>query len=182
MAVTEAPWRSTQDGPISCELECLSPRALNLLCEGDLETARKQIDNSVPPFLLSDSNRRTWRRRRDQHITNPDDRIWTTRIIRDQQTRAIVGRAGFHARPDQRGMVEFGYAVDPELRCRGYGTSGLRTLLEVCRDDPRVNVIRASISPSNWISRRIVTRYGFQKVGEEMDEEDGLEEVFELVL
>lgn len=79
-------------------------------------------------------------------------------------------------------MVEFGYAVDPELRRRGYGTSALRILLEVCRDDPRVNVIRASISPSNWISRRIVTSYGFQKVGEEMDEEDGLEEVFELVL
>lgn len=182
MAITEAPWRSGKEGAVSCELECLSPQALNILCEESLETARSHIDNSIPPFLVSDWARRVWRRRRDQHITDPDDRIWTTRIVRDAGTRRVIGLAGFHAKADERGMVEFGYAIAPEFRHRGYGAATVRALLEAVRGDARVKVVRASISPQNWISRRIVTNCGFQRVGEQIDEEDGLEEIFELDL
>ena len=38
------------------------------------------------------------------------------------------------------------------------------------------------MSPANAVSRHMVLREGFVKVGEEMDDEDGLEEVFELRL
>jgi [ribosomal protein S5]-alanine N-acetyltransferase len=43
-----------------------------------------------------------------------------------------------------------------------------------------VRTVRASISPDNIASRRLVEQYGFVEVGEQWDDEDGLERVFEV--
>ena len=180
MTITEAPWRLSLEGEvIMCELECLSPQALNLLCEGTIDAVCSHFDDRDSSFLVTDNSRRVWRRRRDQHVANPDDQIWTTRIVRDLPTRAIIGRGGFHAKPDERGMVEIGYAIAPKFHRQGYGSAVVKVLLKVARGDARVKVVRASIRPDNWISRKIVTGYRFKKVGEQIDEEDGLEEIFE---
>ena len=37
----------------------------------------------------------------------------------------VVGRAGFHGPPDAGGMVEVGYAVDPDFRRRGNAIAAL---------------------------------------------------------
>jgi [ribosomal protein S5]-alanine N-acetyltransferase len=41
-------------------------------------------------------------------------------------------------------------------------------------------VVRATISPGNTASRRLVEQYGFVEVGEQLDDEDGLEIVYEV--
>lgn len=59
-----------------------------------------------------------------------------------------------------------------------------RDVIELRRDqiatDPRgVRVFRASIAPDNVASRAMLQQLGFVHVGEQLDEDDGLELVFE---
>ena len=77
-------------------------------------------------------------------------------------------------------MVEVGYSIDPLYRRRGYARAALLTLIDAARHDPRVSTVRASIRPDNVPSRNLVDQYGFRVVGEQWDEEDGLETVLEL--
>jgi ribosomal-protein-alanine N-acetyltransferase len=43
-----------------------------------------------------------------------------------------------------------------------------------------VTRVRASVRPDNAPSLRLVRRWGFTEVGEQWDDEDGLETVFEV--
>ena len=104
----------------------------------------------------------------------------STRIIVDLERDLVVGRAGYHGPPQQRGMVEVGYAVDPPHRRRGYARAALISLLERAGAEPAVSVVRATISPANQASRGLILQYGFHEVGEQWDDEDGLETIFEV--
>jgi hypothetical protein len=42
-----------------------------------------------------------------------------------------------------------------------------------------VTTVRASVGPGNTVSRDLVLAHGFAPVGEQMDDEDGLEIVYE---
>jgi RimJ/RimL family protein N-acetyltransferase len=77
-------------------------------------------------------------------------------------------------------MVEIGYAVDPAFRRRGYARAALETLLERAATEPLVRRVRVTISPDNVASLRLASQYGFVKVGEQWDAEDGLEIVYEV--
>ena len=46
--------------------------------------------------------------------------------------------------------------------------------------EPDVRVVRASVGPDNVASLRLLSRYGFVEVGEQWDDEDGPETVFEV--
>ncbi|MEP6479196.1 MAG: GNAT family N-acetyltransferase [Rhodoglobus sp.] len=91
-----------------------------------------------------------------------------------------VGLAGFHGAPDDAGMVEIGYRIDPVYRRRGYARQALETLLFVAGTQPTVQIVRATISPDNRASRSLVEGYGFREVGEQWDDEDGLEMILEV--
>ncbi|SJM64436.1 hypothetical protein FM101_08585 [Arthrobacter rhombi] len=43
-----------------------------------------------------------------------------------------------------------------------------------------MHVVRATISPDNHASSSLVEAYGFKEVGEQWDDEDGLEIIFEV--
>jgi RimJ/RimL family protein N-acetyltransferase len=77
-------------------------------------------------------------------------------------------------------MVEVGYAVLPHLQRRGFGQATLAALLARVAGDPAVRTVRASISPDNLPSQRLVEPFGFVAVGEQWDDEDGLEIVYEV--
>jgi len=91
-----------------------------------------------------------------------------------------VGRAGFHGLPDAAGIVEVGYAINPAHRRRGYARAALESLLERAARDPGVHTVRATIRPDNTASRDLVVQYDFVAVGEQWDDEDGQEIVFEV--
>lgn len=97
----------------------------------------------------------------------------------DEANSNVVGHAMFHGAPDSAGMVEIGYIVVPDLRRRGYGAAAATALLRRAAADTRVRTVRASVSPHNQASLSIIRRLGFVQVGEQWDEEDGLELVFE---
>jgi RimJ/RimL family protein N-acetyltransferase len=154
--------------------------ALRALAEGDLAAANGCSPVPLTETFLDPRWRSVWQRRAEQVAADPATAAWVTGVVWDVDRRVAVGRAGFHAPPDECGMVEVGYAVDPEHRRRGYARAALLLLLDRAAREPAVRVVRATIGPANTPSRRLVEQHGFLVVGEQMDDEDGLEIVYEL--
>lgn len=77
-------------------------------------------------------------------------------------------------------MVEIGYRVDPTWQRRGYTRAALEILIVIARMHPAVRVLRATISPDNAASIALVAQHGFRVVGEQWDERDGLETIYEI--
>ena len=55
----------------------------------------------------------------------------------------------------------------------------LTELLRRAQAEPGIRTVRASISPDNTASLATVAGFGFSQVGEQWDDEDGLELIFE---
>jgi [ribosomal protein S5]-alanine N-acetyltransferase len=94
----------------------------------------------------------------EQLRQDPDYAIWGPRAVVLESEQRMIGHIGFHGTPNQPYLlefvpdgIEFGYTID-----------------------------EASVSPNNVASQGLAAKLGFKKVGEHMDEIDGLEEVFEL--
>ncbi|HWI70764.1 MAG TPA: GNAT family protein, partial [Baekduia sp.] len=112
-----------------------------------------------------------------QVIGEPDHTPWLIRAVVTLDG-TVVGHAGFHGPPDARKMVEIGYEIEPEYRRRGYARAAVGELLAYAREHGAV-VARASVGPENAASLALIASLGFEQVGEQVDEIDGLELVFE---
>ena len=159
----------------------LDQATLTALAAGDLQAANASSPVPLTPAFVAAEWRGTWRRRAEQVAVTPADLDWVTGVVWHEDLRLAVGRAGFHAAPDEHGAVEVGYAVDPEYRRRGYARAALGTMIERARADPRVVRVLASVSPDNVASLALVAQSRFVRLGEQWDDEDGLEWVFELL-
>lgn len=153
--------------------------SLKALAAADLDTANAFAPVRLDEDFIQPDQRGTWRRRATQVSADPAAAAWVTGVIWALDLDAAVGRAGFHGPPDERGMVEIGYSVDPAYRRRGYARAAFEALLARAEREPSVRVVRVSIAPDNQASMAVVAPYGFVKVGEQWDDEDGLEFVYE---
>lgn len=90
----------------------------------------------------------------------------------------MAGRVGFHGPPDDDGMVEMGYAVFERYRRRGYAFESAAGMMAWARGRG-VRRFRLSIAPTNEPSLALAAKLGFSRNGEQMDEFDGLELIFE---
>lgn len=168
--------RPTKQLP-SIELAILSDRVLEALITGSIDRASEAFGRTLPPFLLEDTW--LWNFRLAQLREDPASAPWLVRVVADANSGEIVGHAGFHGPPDKNGMVEVGYTIHTDFRRRGYATAALGSLIDVAAGDPMVRTVRASVSPDNAGSLKTIAAYGFNKVGEQIDEVDGLELIFE---
>ena len=159
------------------ELVPLALPVLEALLRGDLDAASAGAGAPLTPFLVAYDW--LWRIRLHQAATDPGSLAWSARAALDRETGVVVGHVGFHGPPDERGMVEVAYAVDPAWRRRGYATDMLRAALAWAAAAPGVTVVRASVSPDNAASLATLRPFGFSPVGEQYDEVDGLELLFE---
>ena len=158
----------------------LTPPAIAALAAGDLATANAHSPVPLTPWHVSEGCVGTWRFRTKQAVETPEDLPWITGILWDDEEQAAVGQSGFHGAPDAAGMVEVGYGVDPAYRRRGYARAALELAIEHARSEPTVRTLRATISPDNEASLGLIAQYPFVRNGEQWDEEDGLELIFEL--
>jgi len=96
------------------------------------------------------------------------------------ETKEIIGSTSFHGVPDDNGKMEIGIGIDPGFWNHGYATEALRGMWNWVIDQPGVKVLRYTVSPTNLPSVAIITRFGFTYMGEQIDEEDGPESIYEM--
>jgi RimJ/RimL family protein N-acetyltransferase len=126
-----------------------------------------------------------FRLRLEQMRRDPSLQPWLVRALVLRDSRDVVGHAGFHGPPGINGKrdpeaVELGYEVFPAFRRRGLATEAASALIAWARDEHGIRRFIVSIAPSNDPSLAIAAKLGFAQTGEQWDEEDGLELVFEL--
>ncbi|WP_445151740.1 GNAT family N-acetyltransferase [Baekduia sp. Peel2402] len=160
----------------SVRLPLLDATALEALVRGDLAAASEAAGVALPAWFPE--NEFLWTLRLGQVVGEPEHGPWLTRVVVDEATRAAVGLAGFHGPPDERGMVEVGYETSPEHRRQGYARAAVLGLIELAGAGG-ATVVRASVAPGNDPSLALIDGLGFVHIGEQIDEIDGLELVFE---
>jgi [ribosomal protein S5]-alanine N-acetyltransferase len=97
----------------------------------------------------------------------------------------MIGHAGYHGPPGVNSVqaadaVEYGYKIFPTWRGRGFATEASKLLMDQAEERAGITHFVLSIAPTNDPSLAIARKFGFERTGEHMDEEDGLEHVFEL--
>ena len=155
----------------------MGERVFAALLAGDLDGAGRACGVRLPPFFLEEGW--LWEIRLRQVRADPAAAAWVVRAALVPPDGDVVGHAGFHGPPDEHGVVEVAYTVLPGLRGRGYAGVLLRALIEEAAGCPSVRVVRAAVSPDNAASLAVVRRAGFAHVGEQHDDVDGLELLFE---
>ena len=162
------------------ELVSMSVPFLEALGRGDVEAATREIGAAVPPWLPEQLEHFVQYRLATLRV-DPSARPWLGRALVLPQAgggRRVIGTAGFHAPPDAEGRVEVGYRVDPAYRRQGFAIEAVRGLFDWAAARG-VHRFIASISPDNEPSLSLASRLGFRQVGQQVDEIDGLELVFE---
>jgi ribosomal-protein-alanine N-acetyltransferase len=163
------------------ELVSMSVPFMEALAAHDMAAASREIGAEVPEWM-ADELENFLKFRLGQLRLDPSIRVWLGRVMvltQDGGTRRAVGSIGFHGPPDPEGRLEVGYSVDPPFRRRGYATESVKALFDWAHREHGITRFVASVSPDNEASLNLTAAYGFHKVGEQMDEIDGLEYVFE---
>lgn len=152
---------------------CLAKDRQGVFAHGGFEVAEEWLDEA--DYI---------RMRRGQLAADPAYGPWCVRAIVLKETNRMVGQIGFHAPPGRQelneiapGGIEYGYRVYPPYRGCGYAKEAARGLMEWAVAQGVTSFV-VSIRPNNLPSQAIARSLGFVKVGEHMDEVDGLEEVF----
>lgn len=154
---------------------------MQALARGDVAGAAAEIGASVPedmPEYLRDF----LQYRLAQLAADPRIRRWLGRAIvwtDDDGGRHVIGSIGFHGPPDDRGRLEIGYKVEPAFRRRGIAREAVTAMFDWATGEHGIRRFVASIAPTNEPSLRLAAGFGFQQVGEQLDDIDGLELVFE---
>ncbi|MEV4566201.1 GNAT family N-acetyltransferase [Nonomuraea sp. NPDC049419] len=168
--------------PRSVRFVELTAAAMTALLDDDLDRAGAEAGVELTDYFRTDQAKWIWRYRINQLATEPGSAGWLTRAVVAGPEGVVVGYAGFHGPPDEAGMVEIGYSVDPAHRRQGHARTMLTELMGEAAAAPGVRTVRVTISPDNTASLATIAGFGFAQVGEQWDEVDGLELVFEVPL
>jgi RimJ/RimL family protein N-acetyltransferase len=95
-------------------------------------------------------------------------------VLVHRATESVIGKCGFKGPPGPDGAVEIAYSVVPEHQGRGYATEAAEALTLYAFNSGQVRVVRAHTLPERNASTRVLTKCGFQHIGEVIDPEDGL--------
>jgi [ribosomal protein S5]-alanine N-acetyltransferase len=123
----------------------------------------------------------------EQLRQDPEYTIWGPRAVVLESEQRVIGHIGFHGKPNQPYLlefvpdgIEFGYTIDAAYRRQGFALEASVGLIRWAALEWGITRFVLSVSPGNAASQGLAAKLGFQKVGEHMDVQDGLEEVLEL--
>jgi RimJ/RimL family protein N-acetyltransferase len=112
---------------------------------------------------------------------------WGLHAVGLRKSMEMVGFIGFHTRPNPEYLkafapnaIEFGYTIFLPHRRQGFAEEAIKGLLNWAVDRHPLDNFIASVSPTNLASTALVKKLGFRKIGEQIDETDGLEFVYQL--
>lgn len=166
------------------DLPLLSLEQLDRLAAGDGTGLSADLGATFSPQWVDDV--RSLAARRAQQIRqHPADAPWLLHPILRRSPdptgpSQALGYINFHGAPDERGMVEIGYMLLPGARGQGYAIEAVRAAFAWAIRVHGIRHFRASVSPDNARSLNLIGKLGFVQTGDQWDDEDGLELVFEL--
>jgi ribosomal-protein-alanine N-acetyltransferase len=158
------------------DLHCLTQDELFALGSGEDIFEKRDFEN--PHGVITGEDLPQTNRVQDVH-EHPENIRWYYRVIVDRERNVAVGSVSFHGAPDERGMVEIGVGIAKEERGNGFASEAITGMWDWACLQPGVKFLRYTVSPENVESIAIIKNFGFPMVGEQIDEEDGLELIYE---
>jgi len=160
----------------------MTPEFLEAILDGDRDRAAETLDVELPEDVVHEGTRRFFELRLRQMREDTRYLEWCPHAVVLDGT--MIGHAGYHGPPGVNAKqnpeaVEIGYTIEEPWRGHGYATAAATELLRRA-EERGIRHYVACTQPDNEPSLAIIRRLGFTQTGEAMDEEDGLELVFEL--
>ena len=163
----------------------LTPAFLQASLQGTSTTAESLLGLSIPSEWFQEQT--LMKLRLAQLQQNSALQPWLLRAIALHHQPLMVGHIGFHTQPGAEylrelapGGVEYGYTVFTSFRRQGYAREACEALMRWAYQEHNVTRFVVSIRPDNIPSRRLAERFGFNRIGSHIDDEDGLEDIYEL--
>lgn len=162
------------------ELHLVHPDHLIAIWRNQFDNASLASFGFTNPLKVLIEGHSPVRWRAPQVLANPELNRWFIRWIVLAKTSEVVGSISFHAPPNEVGMIEIGLGVEEQHRRQGYAQEALIAMWNWVCEQPDVNILRYTVSPENLASVALVQKFGFSKIGQQIDEEDGPEDIYEM--
>ncbi len=163
-------------------LRLLSVEALQHTAAGNIAEVERLLDCAVPQYW--NDVKRLALMRLEQLANDPAYLPWSIRAVILRETNSVVGYVNFHAQPlshsefpQASNMAEIGYTIFEPWRRRGIAREALAAMLRFAAENGADQAV-LSIAPDNLPSLRLASRFGFVKIGTQVDEIDGPEDVY----
>ncbi len=165
------------------ELVPMTPAFVDAILDGRRDEAAALLEIEVPDEFPSEGEKGFLGLRLRQMREDARFQTWCPHAV--VLGGQMIGHAGYHGPPgvnstNNPAAVEFGYRIFAPHRGRGYATQAARMLMDLAEELQGIRHFVLSVAPDNEPSLALVRKLGFVRTGERMDEEDGLELVFEL--
>ena len=128
--------------------------------------------------LIENSGPLAWRV--PQVKADPSRNKWFVRFIVLKEHREVIGSISFHGAPDSKGMIEIGLGIEPAFQGMGYAKESLQAMWLWAVGFPEVKTLRYTVSPDNLPSIAVINYFGFDHKGQQMDDIDGPEDIYEM--
>lgn len=152
-----------------------APAELLALCDGVMQfeaLTRLYAADGLRAFFVSGDVSPAWL---DRLRASTEYDPWSHGFaVVEGDSDTVVGVASFKGPPDGDGVVEIAYGIAPGYEGRGYATEAAAALVDFARRDVRVRVVRAHTLPERNASTHVLTKCGFELLGDVVDPEDGL--------
>lgn len=159
------------------DLHCLTAEELFAIGEAEDVFENRAFEN--PHGVITGEDLPRTNRVQDVR-ERPENIRWYYRMIVERERSVAVGSVSFHGAPDERGMVEIGIGIAEVEQGNGFASEALFGMWNWAAHQPGVKFLRYTVSPDNAASMSIIKKFEFPQIGEQFDEEDGLELIFEI--
>jgi RimJ/RimL family protein N-acetyltransferase len=156
----------------ACDLVTLyeDPENVSIYTKGDFTNPHRVLIDGHSPL----------RWRVPQVKENPSVNKWFVRWMVLRESREIVGSLSFHGSPDETGMLEIGLGVHENFWRRGFASEALLGMWLWAASQSGVLKFRYTVDPNNDASVGLIHKFGFTYVGQQIDDEDGPEDIYEM--
>ena len=127
--------------------------------------------------LIASSGPLAWRV--PQVKEDPEVNKWFVRFLVLADSREIIGSTSFHGAPDVSGMIEIGLGIEEAFQRQGFAREALTGMWLWACEFPEVKTLRYTVCPDNLASIKVIEYFGFRFAGQQMDEIDGPENIYE---
>lgn len=105
---------------------------------------------------------------------------WFVRFIVLRDRKEVIGSTSFHNPPDENGMIEIGLGIEEAFCNQGFAKESLLGMWRWVITQPGVTTLRYTVSPENIASIKVIEHFGFDYKGQQIDEVDGPENIYEM--